>query len=44
MPITDEQRARLGSCPNCGALTLGKDCELCGPAELYEKEKEGDRR
>jgi len=27
-------------CPNCGCLTLDKDCEYCGPSELYiNKEK-----
>lgn len=24
-------------CPNCGCVTLGKDCEWCGPARLYER-------
>lgn len=24
-------------CPNCGCVTLGKDCEFCGPPELYKK-------
>jgi hypothetical protein len=23
-------------CPSCGCRTLGKECEICGPAELYE--------
>lgn len=23
-------------CPNCGCLTLDKDCEWCGPASLYK--------
>ena len=24
-------------CPNCGCLTLDKECEWCGPSEYYKK-------
>lgn len=26
-------------CPNCGCMTLGNDCEWCGPPELYKNPK-----
>lgn len=27
-------------CTNCGCMTLDKECEWCGPADLYkDKEK-----
>ena len=26
-------------CPNCGCLTFEKECEWCGPAELYKGEE-----